>query len=103
MSERLAALVQTRPGNSMAIAAIDAASAPITANDQPNSDLGAHFYQVAKLMRANTPVRGNRPFFLCKWTASTRTPTRSAPARARVDMLQCCQSWAKPWWPSKRR
>ncbi len=63
VSQRLAALVQTNPGDANAIAAIDAAFAPLTANGKINSDLGAQLYQVAKLIQANATVRGNRQIF----------------------------------------
>jgi uncharacterized protein (DUF1501 family) len=66
VSERLAALVQTRPGDATSIsamAAIDTAFAPITAHGKLTSELGAQLYQVAKLIQANATVRGNRQIF----------------------------------------
>jgi uncharacterized protein (DUF1501 family) len=63
VSQRLAALVQTSPGDANATAAIDAAFAPLTASGKINSELGAQLYQVAKFIHANATVRGNRQIF----------------------------------------
>ena len=63
MSDRLGALVKTRPGDASASAVIDAAFAPITANGRIGSNIGNQLYQLAKLIAGNATVQGNRQLF----------------------------------------
>jgi uncharacterized protein (DUF1501 family) len=67
MSARLGTLVKTKPGDADAIAAIDAAFAPITTGVAPDkkitSGLGNQLYQLAKLIAGNATVQGNRQLF----------------------------------------
>jgi uncharacterized protein (DUF1501 family) len=63
MSARLGALVKTKPGDADAIAAIDAAFAPIIVNGKIGSGLGKQLYQLAKLIAGNATVQGNRQLF----------------------------------------
>ena len=63
MSARLGALVKTQPGDPGAIAAIDAAFAPITTAGKINTGLGNQLYQLAKLIAGNAVVQGNRQIF----------------------------------------
>jgi uncharacterized protein (DUF1501 family) len=64
MSARLGALVKTKPGDADAVAAIDAAFAPITAADKKiTTPLGNQLYQLAKLIAGNATVQGNRQIF----------------------------------------
>jgi uncharacterized protein (DUF1501 family) len=63
MSERLGKLVKVKPGDPDAVAAIDAAFAPITSGGKISSSLGNQLYQVAKLIAGNATVQGNRQLF----------------------------------------
>ena len=63
VSERLGALVRTRPGDADALPVIDAAFAPILANGKITSGLGNQLYQLAKLIAGNATVQGNRQLF----------------------------------------
>jgi uncharacterized protein (DUF1501 family) len=63
VSERLGALVKVRPGDPAAVAAIDAAFAPITVAGKITSGLGNQLYQLAKLISGNAVVQGNRQIF----------------------------------------
>jgi len=66
MSQRLGALVQVRPGDPGAVAAIDTAFAPLTANGDLTTPLAAQLYQVAKLIAGNATVQGNRQIFFAQ-------------------------------------
>jgi uncharacterized protein (DUF1501 family) len=89
ISQRLAAVVKTQPGEAGASAAIDTAFAPITAAGKITTGLGRQLYQVAKLVAANATVLGNRQMFFTELggfdTHSgqlvTGTPTDGAHAR----------------------
>ena len=89
MSQRLAAVVKTQPGDADASAQINAAFAPITANGKVTTGLGRQLYQVAKLVAANATVLGNRQMFFTELggfdTHSsqliTGTPTEGSHAR----------------------
>lgn len=63
VSQRLAGIVKTEPGDPGASAAINSAFAPIIASGAVNTDLGEQLYQVAKLIEANATVQGNRQIF----------------------------------------
>jgi uncharacterized protein (DUF1501 family) len=63
MSERLGALVKTKPGDANAVAAIDSAFASITTAGKITSGLGNQLYQLAKLIADNATVQGNRQLF----------------------------------------
>jgi uncharacterized protein (DUF1501 family) len=63
MSERLAALVKTKPGDTNASAVIDAAFAPITLAGKITTPLGNQLYQIAKLVAGNATVQGNKQLF----------------------------------------
>ena len=63
VSDRLAALVKIKPGDPAAVAAIDAAFAPITAAGKITSGLGNQLYQLAKLITGNATVQGNQQIF----------------------------------------
>ncbi len=63
VSERLGALVKVKPGDPTAVAAIDAAFAPITVAGKITSGLGNQLYQLAKLISGNAVVQGNRQIF----------------------------------------
>ncbi len=63
VSERLGALVKVKPGDPAAVAAIDAAFAPITIAGKITSGLGNQLYQLAKLISGNAVVQGNRQIF----------------------------------------
>ena len=63
MSARLGALVKVKPGDPAAIAAIDAAFAPITSAGKITTGLGNQLYQLAKLISGNATVQGNRQLF----------------------------------------
>jgi uncharacterized protein (DUF1501 family) len=63
MSERLGKLVKVKPGDADAVAAIDAAFAPITTAGKINTSLGNQLYQVAKLVAGNATVQGSRQMF----------------------------------------
>ena len=63
MSARLGALVKTKPGDADAVAAIDAAFAPITSGGKITTGMGNQLYQIAKLISGNATVQGNRQMF----------------------------------------
>ena len=63
MSDRLGALVKTKPGDADASAVIDAAFAPITVAGRITSPIGNQLYQLAKLIAGNATVQGNRQLF----------------------------------------
>ena len=63
MSDRLGALVQVRPGDAAAVAAIDRAFAPITTGNRINTPIGRQLYQVAKLVHGHAILGGNRQIF----------------------------------------
>jgi uncharacterized protein (DUF1501 family) len=66
VSERLAALVKARPGETSATAAIDKAFAPLISGNQVNTRLGKQLYQVAKLIAGNVTVQGTRQLFFAQ-------------------------------------
>lgn len=66
MSERLAGIVGSMPGDTNASAEIDAAFAPLITNGQVTGNLARQLYQVAKLIRSNAQVQGNRQIFLAE-------------------------------------
>lgn len=63
MSQRLGALVKTKPGDAGALPVIDAAFASITTAGVVNTPLGKQLYQLAKLIAGNATVQGNRQLF----------------------------------------
>jgi uncharacterized protein (DUF1501 family) len=63
LSQRLAAVVKTQPGDADASPQINAAFAPIIANGKVTTGLGRQLYQVAKLVAANATVLGSRQMF----------------------------------------
>lgn len=63
MSDRIGPLVQAKPGEPGAVAAIDAAFAPLTSGGNLTTGLAKQLYQVAKLISANATVGGNRQIF----------------------------------------
>jgi len=63
LSERLAGIVGSKPGDANASPVIDAAFAPLIAGGTLKGQLGPQLYQVAKLILANAQVRGNRQLF----------------------------------------
>ncbi len=63
VSERLGALVKVKPADPGAVAAIDAAFAPITAAGRITSGIGNQLYQLAKLISGNAVVQGNQQIF----------------------------------------
>ena len=63
ISQRLAAVVKTQPGDADASAQINAGFAPIIAGGKVTTGLGRQLYQVAKLVAANATVLGNRQLF----------------------------------------
>ena len=63
VSDRLADIVRTLPGQSATYAVIDAAFAPLVSDGQFISALASQLYQVAKLIAANAVVQGNRQLF----------------------------------------
>lgn len=63
MSARLGPLVRTLPGEPGAVAAIDAAFAPLIEKGQIKTSLGKQLYQVAKLVAGRETVGGNRQIF----------------------------------------
>jgi uncharacterized protein (DUF1501 family) len=66
VSERLAALVKAKPGESTDTAAIDKAFAPLISGNQIASRLGKQLYQIAKLVAGNGTVQGNRQLFFAQ-------------------------------------
>ncbi len=66
MSERLAAMVKVLPGQPGAVAAIDAAFAPLTVAGKLSTPLAGQLYQVAKLIAGNATVQGNRQLFFAQ-------------------------------------
>ena len=89
MSERLGALVKTKPGDANASALIDAAFAPITVAGKITTPLGNQLYQIAKLVANNATVQGNRQLFFASMggfdthgnQVVTGTPTEGEHAR----------------------
>lgn len=63
MADLLGPLVRVRPGDPTAVAAIDAAFAPITSGNRVNTPIGRQLYQVAKLVHGNATLGGNRQIF----------------------------------------
>jgi uncharacterized protein (DUF1501 family) len=63
VSQRLAALVKTQPGDAGANAAIDSAFAPLIQDGELTTDFAEQMYQVAKLIAGNATVQGNRQIF----------------------------------------
>lgn len=66
MSERLAGIVGSVPGDAGSSPEIDSAFAPLIVNGQVSGDLARQLYQVAKLIRSNAQVQGNRQIFLAQ-------------------------------------
>jgi uncharacterized protein (DUF1501 family) len=66
MSERLAGIVGSMPGDADSSAEIDSAFAPLITNGQVTGSLARQLYQVAKLIRSNAQVQGNRQIFLAE-------------------------------------
>lgn len=66
MSARLADIVGSVPGDANSSPQIDAAFAPLIVNGQVTTHLGQQLYQVAKLVRANAQVQGNRQVFFAQ-------------------------------------
>ncbi len=66
MSERLGGIVASVPGDDLASSAVDSAFAPLIANGHLTTGMGAQLYQVAKLIRSNGTVQGNRQIFLAQ-------------------------------------
>ncbi len=63
MANQLGGLVRIRPGDDGAVAAIDAAFAPITSGNRIDTPIGRQLYQVAKLVHGNAVLGGNRQIF----------------------------------------
>jgi uncharacterized protein (DUF1501 family) len=63
VSERLGALVASRPGDADSSPEIDRAFASLTVDGNIATYLGQQLYQVAKLIRSNALVQGNRQIF----------------------------------------
>lgn len=63
VSERLAAIVKTQPGDAGASAAIDSAFASLIDGSELTTGLASQLYQVAKLIEANATVQGDRQIF----------------------------------------
>ena len=63
LSQRLAAVVKTQPGDADASAPINAGFATIIAAGKVTTGLGRQLYQVAKLVAANATVLGSRQMF----------------------------------------
>jgi uncharacterized protein (DUF1501 family) len=63
VSERLFDVVASRPGDADSSPEIDRAFAPLTADGNITTYLGQQLYQVAKLIRSNAVVQGNRQIF----------------------------------------
>jgi uncharacterized protein (DUF1501 family) len=63
MATQLGALVRIRPGDPGAVAAIDAAFAPISTGNRINTPIGRQLYQVAKLVHGNAVLGGSRQIF----------------------------------------
>jgi uncharacterized protein (DUF1501 family) len=66
MSERLAGIVASLPGDADSSPEIDSAFASLISNGQITTYLGGQLYQVAKLIRSNSVVQGNRQMFLAQ-------------------------------------
>ncbi|WP_374661646.1 DUF1501 domain-containing protein [Inhella sp.] len=66
MSDRLRELVALEPGDAPALAAIDAAFAPLVQNGQIASPLGRQLYQVAKLVHGRAALPGSRQLFFAQ-------------------------------------
>ena len=66
LSDRLGALVKLQPGETGAVAAIDAAFAPLTASGKLTSGLANQLYQVAKMVAGNATVLGSRQVFFAQ-------------------------------------
>ena len=66
LSERLATLIASQPGDSHAIAAIDQAFAPLISDGTVSGSLGPQLYQVAKLIASNAQVQGDRQIFFAE-------------------------------------
>ena len=63
MSNRLSGIVGSLPGDTMSVAAIDAAFAPLITDGYIYSYLAQQMYQLAKLIAYNATVQGNRQIF----------------------------------------
>jgi uncharacterized protein (DUF1501 family) len=66
VSQRLAGIVKTQPGDAGASAAIVQAFAPITVSAKITTGLGRQLFQTAKLIEANATVQGNRQIFFAQ-------------------------------------
>lgn len=66
VSERLAALVKTLPGEAGAVAGIDAAFAPLIAGGRLTTPLANQLYQIAKLVAGRGTVQGSRQLFFAQ-------------------------------------
>ncbi len=63
ISERLGDLVASQPGDADSPPEIDTAFAPLTIDGNITTSMGQQLYQVAKLIRSNALVQGNRQVF----------------------------------------
>lgn len=66
VSQRLATLVKTQPGDADAPAAINAGFANIISGGKVTTPLGRQLYQVAKLIASNATAQGNRQIFFAQ-------------------------------------
>lgn len=62
-ADRLGPILQAKPGDAAAVAAIDSAFAPLTASGSITTTIGRALYQVAKLVANNATVGGSRQIF----------------------------------------
>ncbi|MEK8051146.1 DUF1501 domain-containing protein [Ideonella sp. DXS22W] len=63
MASGLASLVKVQPGQASALAAVDAAFAPLVANGGIQTSMGQQFYQVAKMVAASAGLGVRRQIF----------------------------------------
>jgi len=66
MSERLADIVKSMPGDADSTPAIDSAFAPLIVDGKISTLMGQQLYQIAKLVRSNAQVQGNRQIFFAQ-------------------------------------
>jgi len=67
VSDRLGAIVATKPGQNTAYAAIDTAFAPVLdANKRPTTAIARQLYQIAKLVVSNATATGPRQVFFAQ-------------------------------------
>ncbi len=66
ISERLGGLVASVPGDADSSPEIDSAFAPLIVDGQITTYLGQQLYQVAKMIRSNALVQGNRQIFFAQ-------------------------------------